>query len=423
MDPVTGLERVATAMDGVLAAVAGAASAGSPLISAGLQILNYLTVIVFSLYLLRFMLAGSEDIGALIENSLKLGLVYFVARACIEPVYMGASVGAMTIPTMIANSFTWLGNAVIQAIPTLGGVSAPAMSTGTVGQMFQGVGLIIGAVVHMLEAPVLVPGSFNFEFSTQALATMTSGALSAVVNSLFKVVAVVFLMIAAILYGGVVFAALLMVKLAALFGPLLAGFLVFRPLDFLFWGWLSFALTSGMTLVVANVMMLVLNNLVAVVPWMVTRVFSDAAQVAARGDMAAANIQSMFLYALSILVAGIVMYLITKCDDIARALISGGSGAGFDFHAARNIFSAGASASRVVQSADRGFVRTAQGMQSAVRSIGGAFAAASGRGARPQAPMPPAANQAATSAAAAKRSQVVQRMQTTAAARRGQPRP
>jgi hypothetical protein len=371
------LNAVATAMTGVLSAADASIGPGSPLIATGLSILNYLSVIAFCLYLIRFMLGGGERFDELIENSLRLGMVYFIARACIEPVYLGVGTQT-TLPSVVFSSFAWLGD-------QLAGL--PDMRTGTVDQMLGGVSLLIKGIVSMASAPLWAPNTFAgigfdpVEFANRALAA----GLNFILNLAFRLITLIFLAVATIIYAGVVFMALLQVKIAAIFAPLLAAFLVFRPLDFLFWGWLNFALTAGMTLVVANVIMVLLDRLISVVPTLVERVLNSAAALQAAGvdgAVTGAYIQSFYAYAMMMLVAGIVMYAIAKSDDIARALISGG-GSGFDFHAARTVLgSAG------------GTARAAARLKQALTGYGGRGTGGGGGSGSPPPPPPRASAEA-----------------------------
>lgn len=169
----------------------------------------------------------------------------------------------------------------------------------------------LGGMLH--SAVSLFEGDLK---PTDASAWDTVVALPATLATLlFKIFSALFIVVAALLYAGQYLVTQFMIYVGAILAPILVPWIVFRPTQFLFEGWLKFMIVAGMQKIVGALLLMASAGIITKA--------NALAETAGREPA-----PSFYIYAVVMLVLGIMAYLMMQATGIAHALMSGGMGIG-----------------------------------------------------------------------------------------------
>lgn len=165
----------------------------------------------------------------------------------------------------------------------------------------------LGGMLH--SAVSLFEGDLT---ATDASAWDTIAAIPATLATLlFKIFSALFIIVAALLYAGQYLVTQFMIYIGGILAPIMVPWIVFRPTQFLFEGWLKFMIVAGMQKVVGALLLMASAGII------------EKANALAEGAGREAA-PSFYIYSVVMLVLGIMAYLMAQATGIAHALMSGG---------------------------------------------------------------------------------------------------
>lgn len=135
---------------------------------------------------------------------------------------------------------------------------------------------------------------------------------------LFKLLALVFLMLATTAFLLTIFIAEVLFGLALTMGPILVPWLIWQRMEWLFDGWLRFTIGACLTKVVAFFMVGITAGIITA-----AKTVADVANVKSGSEMLAVDEMAAFLICIC---AAISAFLMWQVPGIAQGLISGSSG-------------------------------------------------------------------------------------------------
>lgn len=209
-------------------------------------------------------------------------------------------VGDLVFPIVIA---AFVISAAIGKLPGIIDSSISAIST-----LFGGSGTSpeMSIAKSLLGAAVSV---WNAESSDSGILSLAGSPLVSLAMLLLRLIVIALIVIAAALGVAAVLVAKFQMALAVALAPLLIPWIVFKPTEFLFSGWLSFFLKAGFGLV----------GVFAVA----TLVSSGAAQMVSLISTTPRGVGGVMTYAAMAGMSVIFTYLMLKGSDIGEGLISG----------------------------------------------------------------------------------------------------
>jgi hypothetical protein len=156
-----------------------------------------------------------------------------------------------------------------------------------------------------------------------------SGNAAAIVSLLYgmaaRIVALFFLLIATVVMMAHVVMSQVSVALALAMAPLMVPFLMFRPLSFIFDGWLRFLLTACMLKITASFILMMVGGLLANLTTTAAAIAQEM-QGAAAADKFATD---LLMFGMLILFALMAALLMAQAPGMAHGLLSGSGAQGF----------------------------------------------------------------------------------------------
>ncbi len=212
-----------------------------------------------------------------------------------------------TIKNVVGNFFTMAGKIVgitDTVASTDGGIPASTPENGGFWDSMTNIGPIIGGLVDFLPAIILRAGA--------AIVTILAGAIFAI-QMLMSQIAIV---------------------IGAIIGPIMIPWMLIPATSFLFDGWLKFMITAGMWKVVG-----------AIIISIVTPALNSTAEKIANMDIGKTAFGEQTLLAMGCLILAIVFaVMMSKIQELASALVSGGTIGGISQRWAMSTISTGARA-------------------------------------------------------------------------------
>jgi type IV secretion system protein TrbL len=307
MTSLDGLLKVGAAIESGLNAVAGnctdagaACSDGSgrrsSLMKIGWSLFGFFFVVNFVWAAVKSMVAG----GGL--NSFIGDLVPLLLTAAATGVFMSSDLGAQ-----IKSSIDVIGTAVT------------GESTKSIPDLINGAGYnAFVAITNVFSIPAAMMGSFGWT----KIITM----LVQILMSIIPVVVTVFLLlIAMMIYIGVLVTSQISVTIALVFAPILVPFLMFKPADFLFDGWLRFLIGASLMKIIG----LLMNQFTGAILGKMASIATDAHNAGAYGIDGSTGLGiDIVLLGSMILLAGLAAVMMLQVPSITSGLLSGSSAGG-----------------------------------------------------------------------------------------------
>lgn len=266
-------------------------------VAEGQFLLGAITLIALTLLGIKSMLAHdtfADSIGNLVTIVLLWGLASWI---------IGTGYGGVQFIPSLNAGFDLI------AAKILDGTSFPA----TLGRMLH-------AAVSMFEGDTTAAETGLWDAVTSAPATLAT--------LLFKVFAALFIVVASLLYAGQYLVTQFMIYIGGILAPIFVPWLLFKPTQFLFEGWLKFMIVAGLQKVIGATMLMASAGIIEKANNLAVQAGSEAAP-------------SFYIYAVVMLVMGIMAYLMSQATGTAQALMSGGMNMG-KFNAPSKLTAGGA---------------------------------------------------------------------------------
>lgn len=252
--------------------------------------------------------SGAKDLFQVFMDGLKLSFIASMLTALLVPM---AWLESMT-------GFSGSGVSIIEQ-----GFRALLQSAGLFGDAGGAISAICGgvfdAIFKMLEVPIVSKDYAWYEVITNLPAI--------IISAFWMLITMLVMLLTGALVLGEALGADILLKFVVGFAPLLVPWAMFKPLAFLFGGWLRALIIGCVTLVVAGLFVSAMKS------------FADAsasAMISQNADGLGGSYLLVFTIFAPILIASlIVLMLAGKINSIASSLINGGGLDGFGFHAMR----------------------------------------------------------------------------------------
>lgn len=326
LDPATLVGSMITAVTDSLSNVS--------FVSQGQFLLGAITLISLALLGVKSMLAH-ETFADTIGNLVSIILLWGVASWII-----GTGRGGLQFIPQLNAGFDIIANQI------LGNTSFPA----TLGRMLH-------TAVSLFEGDTTAAEGGIWDAITSAPATLAT--------LIFKIFAALFIIVTALVYAGQYLVTQFMIYIGGLLAPILVPWLLFKPTQFLFEGWLKFMIVAGLQKVIGAMMLMASDGIIQKANRLAEQAGGEAAP-------------SFYIYATVMLVMGIMAYLMGQATGTAQALMSGGMGMG-KFNAPSKL-TAGGAANATSQSMQKIAGATARGAAAASAGVAGALAAGAAAG-------------------------------------------
>lgn len=158
------------------------------------------------------------------------------------------------------------------------------------------------------------------------LSTIGSGLASMVIGAITKVVAIIVLVLVAVVMLAHIIMGYVSVRLVLALAPVMVPFLMFRPLGWIFEGWLRFLLGACMLKVVIAFLVVMVGGLLSGMTTLAMQIYNESYR--------ASNTETMYvdvlLYGMMMVFAILSGLLVHQAPSIANGLIPGGNATGFN---------------------------------------------------------------------------------------------
>lgn len=272
--------------------------------------------------------AGTTDPFDLFVQGIKLSIVGGLALAAVTPqVWLGTMTGiggAVSLPTAIMSGMHTLmmhaANAGATAVSAASGGTSGASwftmptATGAASDSSMMAGIFTGifeALRQLLEVPIFTESNSVWE----DLVGMVDGtALAGMVALLYWLGSILMFLLAAALLALELIGADLMIKFAIAFTPLMVPWILFKPMQFLFTGWLKTIVIGSVAFIIGMLLMSGFSAFAATV----------AQQIATAPTNTWASRVSIAMLFLPLFVGSFMFFMIAqKAMNIANGLVSG----------------------------------------------------------------------------------------------------
>ncbi len=307
MTSAEALAQVGSSIERALCEVGGSCKGAAP--GDGRSRLNQIGWSIFGFFLAAnivwVLLKGMLASGGM--NSFFADLVPALITAGVVIVFMSPEMG--------------VGDAIISSIATIGEVITGA-GMKSLDQLIVGAGSsAFDAILNVFSIPAAMASRFTF---WEILGWLPVYLLALIPIGL----SIFFILIALVLYLGILVTSQISVSIALIFAPIFVPFLMFRPASFLFDGWLRFLLGASLMKVIG----LLVNQFSSAI----LGKMADISVLADKSGAYSANMGlngfgvDIVLFGTMILLSGLAAMMMLQVPSIALGLISGNaSGAGF----------------------------------------------------------------------------------------------
>jgi type IV secretion system protein TrbL len=157
------------------------------------------------------------------------------------------------------------------------------------------------------------------------LSTIGAGLASILMGAITKIVAIVVLVLAGVTMLAHIIMGFMSVRLVLALAPVMVPFLMFRPLGWIFDGWLRFLIGACMLKVVIAFMLVMVGGLLGGMSNMAERIYQESWRVQ--------GIETLYvdilMYGMMMVFAILASLMIHQAPSIASGLVSGGGATGF----------------------------------------------------------------------------------------------
>lgn len=189
-----------------------------------------------------------------------------------------------------------------------------------------GVKPIFDAIAAIVEQPRVMEGSTTSEGIMGMLGTMAASAASWIMGVIAKVVAAFTLIVAGVISIAHIIIGFISVRLVLTLAPLMVPFLMFKPLSFLFEGWLRFLLSACMLKVVIAFLLSVVTALITDSMVGLSQQFAAESQQATPYEALQVDI---LLLGMMMVFALLATLMVAQAPTIAQGLLAGSGAMGF----------------------------------------------------------------------------------------------
>lgn len=276
-----------------------------------------------SLIQTSLVLLGLAFLGAMILSAYKVlienkGAQEFVAdflrAAILASLALGAISNWMTVMLWIPDYFTKI---ITPAVA--GGTSDPAVLIlrflNALGQIFESISKWVTDAREANSQDTSFAGMLWSAVTTSPFGVFVIAIWKLIIQALFIIIVGVCGTIFFAIFIAVIYGTKVILAVAMTFGPLAVAMIPFKPMSWLAMSWLRFVIITGLTVAIAYFLATILSN--SMLPAINSLLTADRTGVGVHISMLIAAVM-----------VGLVMlfgaWLLTKADDIAQALVSGG---------------------------------------------------------------------------------------------------